>query len=57
MKKRKSKKGTYIELFITCIVILIFIFIFKLPNTLFLILGAGFIINMIAIEIKYKNNH
>ncbi|WP_161809758.1 hypothetical protein [Peribacillus muralis] len=29
---------------------------FKLPNTLFFVLGAGFVINMIAIEIKYKDS-
>lgn len=57
MKKRKSKNKSYVELFIACVVISILILIFKLPNTLFFVLGAGFVINMIAIEIKNKDSN
>lgn len=57
MKKRKNKKKSYVELIVACVIISILILFFKLPNTLFFVLVAGFVINMIAIEIKNKDSN
>jgi len=55
LKKEQSRLRNYVEIALICLLLGVLTFIFDWPKHIYIVLGFGFLINLVAVEILKKD--